>query len=738
MSEPEFDNEDPDTESMFDFLSGEGEQKRGQMNETKASRAAARRQHPIIRKPVPISESGPLLPPRRGAPVEPPPQLTVSQVSPDDDDLSFLEKPQTESVHPSSANSSAYDQNNVTQLRNPAMRGGSETVSSDNEFDELRLDNDDGLSFHNDWRAGHSVSQELQDNENRGGLRWAAYLVAILFIGAGVASFLFADQLGITNSFDVQRDKDQATQAITEQGVDTVDPTQAASDVQPSSMLAQFETQLAALESLVRAGSLDEAEQTLVSMDRTLYGYGAPEFAELESRIAGIRAGEILPEQAGNDKAAEADRARLELEQQAESEAARLEQARVAEQAAQAEAARLEQARVAQLAAQAEAERLEQARVAEQAAQAEAERLEQARVAEQAAQAEAERLEQARVAEQAAQAEAERLEQARVAELAAQAEAERLEQAKIAQQAAQAEAERLEQANIAEQAAQAEAERLEQANIAQQAAQAEAERLEQARAAQLAAQAEAERLEQARAAEQARAQEQNALSDAAREEQARVAQQAALTAATRLERAQAQELADANRNDADRRATDRRIAEERAAIQRQEARDLRLRQARDRELALERLESDDAASSQQTATRSVQNTDNAAGTAAPEANTVALANQNISDDDLQLVYRRFANLQKAVRDRDINAVISLTQRSGIRVQQLMQMFENSVDIDARIRNVSTSNASGEIKGTLEIKKIKRADGSVSEPPASLAKIRLSSQREPAGWSAIRW
>jgi len=704
MSEPEFDNEDPDTESMFDFLSGEGEQKRGQMNETKASRAAARRQHPIIRKPVPISESGPLLPPRRGAPVEPPPQLTVSQVSPDDDDLSFLEKPQTESVHPSSANSSAYDQNNVTQLRNPAMRGGSETVSSDNEFDELRLDNDDGLSFHNDWRAGHSVSQELQDNENRGGLRWAAYLVAILFIGAGVASFLFADQLGITNSFDVQRDKDQATQAITEQGVDTVDPTQAASDVQPSSMLAQFETQLAALESLVRAGSLDEAEQTLVSMDRTLYGYGAPEFAELESRIAGIRAGEILPEQAGNDKAAEADRARLELEQQAESEAARLEQARVAEQAAQAEAARLEQARVAQLAAQAEAERLEQARVAEQAAQAEAERLEQARVAEQAAQAEAERLEQARVAEQAAQAEAERLEQARVAELAAQAEAERLEQAKIAQQAAQAEAERLEQANIAEQAAQA----------------------------------EAERLEQARAAEQARAQEQNALSDAAREEQARVAQQAALTAATRLERAQAQELADANRNDADRRATDRRIAEERAAIQRQEARDLRLRQARDRELALERLESDDAASSQQTATRSVQNTDNAAGTAAPEANTVALANQNISDDDLQLVYRRFANLQKAVRDRDINAVISLTQRSGIRVQQLMQMFENSVDIDARIRNVSTSNASGEIKGTLEIKKIKRADGSVSEPPASLAKIRLSSQREPAGWSAIRW
>jgi len=721
MSEPEFDNEDPDTESMFDFLSGEGEQKRGQMNETKASRAAARRQHPIIRKPVPISESGPLLPPRRGAPVEPPPQLTVSQVSPDDDDLSFLEKPQTESVHPSSANSSAYDQNNVTQLRNPAMRGGSETVSSDNEFDELRLDNDDGLSFHNDWRAGHSVSQELQDNENRGGLRWAAYLVAILFIGAGVASFLFADQLGITNSFDVQRDKDQATQAITEQGVDTVDPTQAASDVQPSSMLAQFETQLAALESLVRAGSLDEAEQTLVSMDRTLYGYGAPEFAELESRIAGIRAGEILPEQAGNDKAAEADRARLELEQQAESEAARLEQARVAEQAAQAEAARLEQARVAQLAAQAEAERLEQARVAEQAAQAEAERLEQARVA-----------------EQAAQAEAERLEQARVAELAAQAEAERLEQAKIAQQAAQAEAERLEQANIAEQAAQAEAERLEQANIAQQAAQAEAERLEQARAAQLAAQAEAERLEQARAAEQARAQEQNALSDAAREEQARVAQQAALTAATRLERAQAQELADANRNDADRRATDRRIAEERAAIQRQEARDLRLRQARDRELALERLESDDAASSQQTATRSVQNTDNAAGTAAPEANTVALANQNISDDDLQLVYRRFANLQKAVRDRDINAVISLTQRSGIRVQQLMQMFENSVDIDARIRNVSTSNASGEIKGTLEIKKIKRADGSVSEPPASLAKIRLSSQREPAGWSAIRW
>jgi len=243
------------------------------------------------------------------------------------------------------------------------------------------------------------------------------------------------------------------------------------------------------------------------------------------------------------EQAEKAEQERLAAEQaeterlQAEAEAERIEQARIAaeqDRLAQEQAEKAEQERLA--AEQAEAERLEQEKqaqaqraaaeekqaiehanaelLAKQQADAEQQRQEQAkRLAEQEAQmqleqeriaaeqAENERLEQQRIAaEQEAQmqleqqeriaaekAENERLEQQRIT--AEQAENERLEQQRIA--AEQAENERLEQQRIA--AEQAENERLEQQRIA--AEQAENERLEQER---LAAEEESERLEQER------------------------------------------------------------------------------------------------------------------------------------------------------------------------------------------------------------------------------------------------
>ena len=68
----------------------------------------------------------------------------------------------------------------------------------------------------------------------------------------------------------------------------------------------------------------------------------------------------------------------------------------------------------------------------------------------------------------------------------------------------------------------------------------------------------------------------------------------------------------------------------------------------------------------------------------------------------------------------------------------MQIFENSVGIDVRIRNVSTSNATGEINGTLQIKSIKRADGTLAAPPADLESIRVTTKRVGDDWSVIRW
>ncbi|MEM6984047.1 MAG: signal recognition particle-docking protein FtsY [Pseudomonadota bacterium] len=199
------------------------------------------------------------------------------------------------------------------------------------------------------------------------------------------------------------------------------------------------------------------------------------------------------------EQAEKAEQERLAAEQaeaerlQAEAEAERIEQARIAAEQdrlqAEAEAERLKQEKQAQAqrAAAEEKQAIEHANaelLAKQQADAEQQRQEQAkRLAEQKAQMQ---LEQERIA--AEQAENERLEQQRIA--AEQAENERLEQQRIA--AEQAENERLEQQRIA--AEQAENERLEQQRIA--AEQAENERLEQQRIA--AEQAENERLEQER------------------------------------------------------------------------------------------------------------------------------------------------------------------------------------------------------------------------------------------------
>jgi len=212
------------------------------------------------------------------------------------------------------------------------------------------------------------------------------------------------------------------------------------------------------------------------------------------------------------EQAEKAEQERLAAEQaeterlQAEAEAERIEQARIAaeqDRLAQEQAEKAEQERLA--AEQAEAERLEQEKQAQaqRATAEEKQAIEHANaelLAKQQADAEQQRQEQAkRLAEQEAQmqlvqeriaaeqAENERLEQQRIA--AEQAENERLEQQRIA--AEQAENERLEQQRIA--AEQAENERLEQQRIA--AEQAENERLEQER---LAAEEESERLEQER------------------------------------------------------------------------------------------------------------------------------------------------------------------------------------------------------------------------------------------------
>ncbi len=678
---------------MFDFLAEDDE---GSPARKKPVDKAGERPLPIIRKPVPVSRSGPLLPPKPGAPVEPPPELTTS-TDKRELDLNFLDEGSSEpkiTRAPDVVKPEDRAQNNVTRLDPRSRRTGEGAASSPAGTGRSRpvdtssarparqdaglgsLDLDDSLALDEDWHRPVGVSLDEDDEyEGKSGRgRWLAMVLALLFIAAGVGSFVLSSPpawLKLPGS-------DPATIANGVSGTDVSAPSdnEAAVEYSPSPMMQKFRAEQERLEQLVAAGSLDEAEEALATMDRSLYGYGANEFMEIENRIDQLRSGTISAEQ-DKEQVAAAEAARLAEEQEARNEAARLTEAQAAseeaarlaeEQAAREEAARLTEAQDA---------REEAARLAEaQAARAEAARL---------AEAQAAREEAARLAEaQAAREEAARL---------AQAQAAREEAARLAQtQASRAEAARL---------AELEAAREEAARRAEE----QAARIEQVRAAEEAARAEAQRLAQSRSE-----------SD---------------SAATSA-------LAGTSTIDRDRIATDKRIAEERAALQRQQAREQRLIEARQREAQAEQARGSAQSGSDNADANWQQVAPSESDSAGQASETVASASQVVSDADLQLVYQRFVNLQQAISQRDINAVVSLTQRSGVRVQQFMQMFENSTAIDARIKNVSTSNATGEIKGTLQINRVQRANGTYVKPPASLSSIALSSKRDEDGWSAISW
>ncbi|NND90523.1 MAG: hypothetical protein HKN42_06635 [Granulosicoccus sp.] len=598
MSEPEIDRDDPDAESMFDFLANNGRRSR-RLGE------AGERPLPIIRKPVPVSESGPLLPPEPGAPVEPPPALTDGNRK-EEDDFSFLDDPPVRrpvAVNPGDLLVADKDAGSSGQDATPVLPAGrtaahlTRVVANESpsradsiqssaaaipvqrtdgktaidseatriqpprvpesvtdpviEFDDVDLDPDDTLDFDQLWNAGLEPVQlpEQPSRSNRG--RWLALGLILLIIGLGAVSLQFFDfpatplqndAGGVNSSSESERTQAQAPSGA---GLDA--PENAISTVSgytASPLMQRFRDELGRIEALVTEGRLDEASNALATMDRIVYGYGAMEFSALEDRIGQLRSRDTAAADA-NERAAR-------------------------EREAQAAAERAAREREAQAAAERAAREREAQAAAEQAARAEALRQERDRLSAQ-----------------------------------------------------------------------------ENANDVPAAA--------------------------------------------------------------------------GRTTDADKLATDRQIAEERAAAQRRQARERRLVEARQRE----------AAQAQSTTVPS---------TGAPSVPATEPASNSgpISDEDLQTVYRQFIALQEAIRTRDINAVVTLTRRSGVRVQQFLQMFENSSDIDVRIRDVSTRNATGEIRGTLQIISIRREDGSIVEPSKALSSIPLSSQREGRGWSAIAW
>jgi len=650
MSIPDLDKLKRDADGMFDFLGEEAANNAQRPRNTKSGSDDFNM--PIIRKPVPVSESG-------------------------------------------------------------ALRAGSASELPDlnDDFDFLKSENSAHAVARDDEDLFEGVHEFVGEKERSLQLPLLILLSIGLFAVAGLATYWFSQNditalfksgtsdVALDSTFenaqiappasptDVSADLvnpaqvESVTDSVTpttfenqsaEQGLSfdsTVDSASVVNTPSPSSLYTQFTEQLAALESLLSEGKLSEAETRLTSMDRSVYGYGQAEFEDIQQQIVRMRGGTDALEQAEGALVEQLEKERLAA------------QVKQAEEVRIAEQARLdEEARLAALAKQAEEARVaEQARLDEEVRLAAlAKQAEEARVAEQARLAE-----EARLAAQAKQAE-----EARIAEQA------RLdEEARLAAQAEQAE-----EARIAEQA------RLtEEARLAAQAKQAELARLaEQAR-----------QIEAAQLAEQARqaAAEQAVTSPSS--DQLLLEQQAAAMLAQREKAAEAQRRAAVARA----RLAAQRAAEASAARAAREAQAARAALAEQNRLAA--LAQSNRAQPGLTIQPRQQNTP-------------------ISDADFNAVAERFVELKNAIENRDITAVIALTQQSGQRVQQMLQLFENNEAVEARVSNIRSSNADGIISGTLNIQKLIKSGGLKVDAPDNLSSIRLTSHRTNTGWSPIGW
>ena len=391
MNRPERDRPDPDTESMFDFLDEKAANvtrvRPKRVSGEKASRGgAAGRSLPIIRKPVPVSESGPLRPPSPHGPG-------------DVDDFAFL---------------------------------------SENDFREEAFDTS---------RPG-AYSAEVEERP-RGRLRPVLYLLAFALVVAGgiVTAWPRLQQSGVLEGFlggDAIRTADApaigtsggaatgtppARVADERPAAPVVERAPAADVAAPRSLGERFRDEVGRVETLVADGRLDEAESAIAGLDRTVYGYGITEFSALEERIASSRSGTTTPADSGVDVArAEAAAAPSEPAVDTGGNTATEVGNADAVAASEIDAERAEIARAEAEAERLAARRLETERAADAERRAAAERT-----------AEAERVQAERV--QAERVQAERIQAERAeAERAAAAEAARRERVAAERDAREAEA----------------------------------------------------------------------------------------------------------------------------------------------------------------------------------------------------------------------------------------------------------------------------------------------------------
>jgi len=116
------------------------------------------------------------------------------------------------------------------------------------------------------------------------------------------------------------------------------------------------------------------------------------------------------------------------------------------------------------------------------------------------------------------------------------------------------------------------------------------------------------------------------------------------------------------------------------------------------------------------------------------------APQAISDDDIEIVNKRFEALLSSIEAKDRSKINSLARPSQNWDRYLDYMLDNFKSIDLKLSKptVSTKNNKGVIVSTLTINELRSANGDFSVPSEKLRSIQISSERIKNEWSLINW
>ncbi len=327
MSKPEPGEDDSVAESMFDFLDEEAANRPARIQNRKVESGKTL---PIIRKPVPVDQDF------RGSTTHSAPLDDVSDTA----DFDFL--------------------------------------STDNTNLRSKAGNAD-----DHWQTAgvHDLDSTLGVSKRS---VWIGLVLLTVLVGAG--GYFVQTRYQIIPGGTIFGKSVPAQVNLEEQT-----PLPTLEQTQLPTLADRFRQNVAEIQELIDQLELDAAEQSLASMDRTVYGYGEPEFVEQQSRIDALRVqiasgtGEaedsITPPLIDEQRITEAERlaaeqANIQVERLADAER-KAEAARLADAERKAETARLADAeRKAEAARLADAERkAEAARLADAERKAEAARL---------------------------------------------------------------------------------------------------------------------------------------------------------------------------------------------------------------------------------------------------------------------------------------------------------------------------------------------------------------------------